>query len=1002
MDIFKYIYEEFPEAVFVADTESGTILYANKVAEKLLGLPKEKIIGLHQSQLHPQQDEVLYKKIFKEDSSKKKNNPLKRKTQKSLNLLVKHSSGRLIPVEIFSSTFEFQNKKYIIGLFLNSSNIKKLERKFHLINEIVLKSEEFFNQGSYQYQIHSQNPFVIISNGAKKLLGFKNNFIRFYDLYKLIVDEQKKDFKDFFFNTSIKNKNEFIFNISGRLNILSFQNFYLNNNIIFGIIKDITLEKDQLKQIESKNRHLQMLSECHKVLLFAIEEDVLLHQICKIIVLTGKYKLAWIGYKKYDKEKSIEIQAFYAEESNTEEYVKNLKLTWDANSPMGKGPAGIACRENQIDIEQDTLNSKRFEPVKNLIIKYGLNAVIGLPIIFNDRTIGTLVVYSYHPYAFEKDEVHILNELALNLGFGINLLRERKSKIKLLEQNILLTKILDNTNVGVIVVSRDGIILYVNKKFEEISGYLMNELLGNNINMFKSGLHDDTFYKQIWNTLLNKKDWKGEIVNKRKNGTLFLSRNFISPILNDKNEVSHFIQIIEDVTLEKYYQEQIEKSRFYDSLTELPNRNFFIEKLNQEIYNKKSFYLLYIDIDQFTKITHNLGLKLSDELLKEFSSSIQRFISTETSISDIFLARLGNDEFGILISNLSIEEVIIFIERLLTSIKRNYNLYEHDIYVSASIGVSIFPENSRTPDELIRLAEIALRRSKEEKGFGNFAFLTKEIESEIIERSQLETILNANVFFLQSKDRVKIENTGFYLEYQPIFNLKTNQIESIEALIRWKNPVLGLIPPSKFIPLAEKNMLIIPLGEFIIEEVIKQIVYWQDNHIKPVPVGINISYIQIQDKNFLNSLKNLLDLYKIDPHLIEFEITENAIIQDEVKAKKVLEELNHLNIKLLIDDFGTGYSSLSYLLKYKFDIIKIDQFFIKNLQDNNSHSSQALKLIRAIIQISKNLGLITVAEGIETLAQKEILIKEEVDLGQGFYLSKPLPKDEITKLLIKN
>ncbi|GIX41918.1 MAG: hypothetical protein KatS3mg129_1651 [Leptospiraceae bacterium] len=296
---------------------------------------------------------------------------------------------------------------------------------------------------------------------------------------------------------------------------------------------------------------------------------------------------------------------------------------------------------------------------------------------------------------------------------------------------------------------------------------------------------------------------------------------------------------------------------------------------------------MYIDIDHFSRITNKEGFIVSDKFLEEFATALNIYIEEQNQEKEkIFLARLGNDEFGIIIKDQNIDNIIEFTEKLLASIKRSYKIQEKEYFLSATIGIAIFPDNAKTPDELLRLAEIALKRAKEEKGDGSFAFLTKETEKEILERVQIETMLQANMFYIQSKEKTKIIKTGFYLEYQPIYDLKTNQIVSIEALIRWKNPNLGLIPPSRFIPLAEDNRLIIPLGNFIIEEVIKQIISWQEKELNPVPIGINISYIQLQEKSFIKNLKYLIDEYKIDPSLLEFEITENAILKEEELSKK--------------------------------------------------------------------------------------------------------------------
>ncbi len=1007
MHFFNLIFENIPQAIFVADPDTGKILFANQSAEILLGLPKEKIIGLHQSELHPNQEDIDYKKIFQEDIKKKVNYPKIRNAYKNQTFFVKHSSGRWIPVEIFSSIFFFDNKKYIIGLFIDVTKKNKLKKRNKILDTILLKTEEVFQQGSFLCKIRSNQKRYFFSKGAKLILGLKSNIIKESDLFKLVIEEQKEELKDFLSDVSMINKTitkNFIFFTDNKFKIIEIQKFIMSQTEYFGILKDITLEYKNLERLKTKEIHLRILSECHKALFYSQEEYVLLNQICKIIVETGGYLIAWIGYKKYDAERNIEIVAYYTKYKELENYIKELKLNWRDDNPYGKGPAGTACREGKIDIEKDLYFSDRFKPIQNLIVKYGLQSVIAIPIFLIDRIFAVLLVYSEYPDAFKEEEIKILNELSISLGLGINLLRERKSKLKLLEQNILLTKVLDNTNIAILVVGKNGNILYLNKKFEELSGYLMDEIIGKNINILKSGLHDQKFYQEMWLTLLEKKDWKGEIINKRKDGSLFLSKVFISPVLNNHGEISHFIQILEDITLEKYYEEQLEKTKFYDPLTKLPNRNFFVEKLNQSIRHGENFYLFLIDIDHFSQIVHDIGYDESDRLLSEFAQSIKNFVDSEIPekvlIQEIFLARVGSDEFGLIITSSNTDFIIEFAKKIIENVKKSYSLANREYILTFSIGISIFPNDAKNSDNLLRFAEMALKRSKKEKGPGSFAFLTKEAEKEILERSKIENQLQTSVFHLTTKEKSKIFESGFYLEYQPIYNLLTNQIVSLEALIRWNNPKLGIIPPSKFIPLAEDSKLVIPLGKFVIEEACRQIIDWQEKDIPVVPIAINISYTQLRQKDFLFFLKNVLNEHNLDPFFLEFEITESTILNEDQNTKEILEELKKLHIKLLIDDFGSGYSSLSYLLRYEFDMIKIDQLFIKMLSKNSIKENNALKIIRSIIQIAKSLELTTIAEGIEMQEQKYILINEGCEFGQGYFLSMPKKAEEIQKLLL--
>lgn len=994
---FLMILEELPEALFVADVETGVIVYANKMAEKLVGLPKEKIIGLHQTQLHPPEYSSLYKEIFIEDTKNNYNNIKKRRIKELSELYVQKSDGIKIPIKITSKTFEWNGKKYIIGIFIRSDQVLSLKKKTFVLNELLVFTEAVFKQGSFQCYYRSRDPIFFLSDGAKRVLGINRNFVRLSSLLPYIKKDEQ-EIKNILQEIALGNLNhlqkeyEFYWQNGNEIKNMVIQFSFLKEKFLYGIIKDITKEKEHIQLIERKNQFFYMLSQSHKVLLFANEEEILLSQICKVIVETGKYLMSWVGYKKYNKERTIEVVSYYTKNEFLETFLKenflSLPLSWgwgekskDANQHI----ASIVCRNNEILIEKIQQDSE--------LRKGEVRSVIGIPIAMNDMVIGVLMVYSSFE-DFDPEEKHILQEIAVNIGIGINIIRERKTKMRLLEQNILLTKILDNTSLGILIINKEGKILYVNKKFEEMSGYYMNELMGQNVNILKSGLHDHEFYQQLWDTIMSKKDWKGEIINKRKDGSLFLSRVFISPVLNEKLEISHFIQIIEDITLEKFYEEQIEKSQFYDSLTNLPNRTYFLEKLNQEIYKGDNLFVILIDVDQFSLVIQKVGFLISDKFLQLIADRIRSYIEKYLQLN-VFLARIGNDEFGIILSKITFEDGIHFVENLSEFLKRVYRIHGSEFYLTASMGIALYPENAKTPDELLKYAEMALNRAKEEKGIGSYAFINPEVEKEFLDQVKIETLLFKNISLLKTKEKTKIQKTGFYLVYQPILDIKTNKIVSVEALIRWRDKELGIINPSKFIPIAEKNRLIIPLGEFIIEEIIKQILEWYEKDYTILPVSVNISYHQIHDGTFLKFFKRLIKDYHVDPALIEIEITENILLQNEEKTRRFIGELKDMNVKILIDDFGTGYSSLNYLLKYKFDAIKIDQFFIRKLDEEEDDSS--LRLVRSIIQMSKSFGLKSIAEGIETQKQVEILLREDCDYGQGYYYSKPLNPMELEK-----
>ncbi len=1016
MEFYKDIYEEFPEAILIADASTGTIEFVNKEAENLFGYPREELIGMHQTELHPPEKRELYKKIFEMDSQIQKNYPGKRIARyKHKNLYIVNSKGQKIAVYIYSSILEYNNKKFVIGLFVPQKKNESKPKKEDIFLILLRKSEELYHQGSFvvdlRHKTIKDNPFILISNKTKQLLGIKKNITRIGELIKLVIDEQKESFRRTFYSivddilndNSISERvyqNEYIIEVQNQLRYFMFDYIAFSDRYLVCLIKDITEKKQQEELLLKKANFLRILSEARKVFFYSTEESILLKEICKILVEEGKYVMAFVGLKKNDPQKIIEILTFYSKNKDLINWISQYNVSWDENSVYKHFAENQAIREAQYKVINDIYFDKSYNELYPLCVKYSIEAYISLPILIDKKDYGVLNIYSEFPNAFQKEEIEFLNELIQTISYAILFLIERKNKIRLMEQNIQLSLIFDNTNLGLIIIGLDGNIIYTNRRFEEMSGYVLNEIIGQNINILKSGLHDREFYQQIWSQLVKeKREWKGEIVNKRKDGSFFLCRVFISPSRDIKGEITHFVQIVEDLTLERYYEEMIEKTRMIDSLTNLPNRNSFLEKLNFLIRLNEVFYLIYLDIYHFSRISHLYGYLVSDQLLQMFTESLKEFISQTKNPQNFFVARLGNDEFAILVSNIFIEEVILFTENLLNFLKKDYYINKEKFVLNTCAGIAIFPANAKTAEEMLRIAELALTRAIEEKGIGNFALISDSYESYIKEKIKIESALQELVLLLESKKESAID-LGLEVCFQPIFELSTGKLYSLEALLRWKHPKLGPIPPSKFVPIAEENQNLIIIGEFVLEKVFQKIKYWKENHFLVVPVSINISYIQLKYLRFIENLVRLINKYQIDTSLIEFEITESSLLKEDIFLSNVMEEIRKMKIKLLLDDFGTGYSSLSYLLKFNFDYIKIDKFFIDNLLAQNGQKFQALSLIRSIVNLSRSLNIKVIAEGIENYHQKEILLEENVDLGQGFLFAKPMSSEELENFLL--
>ncbi|BAQ65943.1 EAL domain-containing protein [Geminocystis sp. NIES-3709] len=440
-----------------------------------------------------------------------------------------------------------------------------------------------------------------------------------------------------------------------------------------------------------------------------------------------------------------------------------------------------------------------------------------------------------------------------------------------------------------------------------------------------------------------------------------------------------------DITERKNSEEKLKYQAFHDTLTGIPNRDFFYWKLARLLkkrkQNQQKLAILFIDIDRFKNINDTLNHTTGDKLLESFS---HRLISCLPS--HCFLSRWGGDEFTLIVpldddlpSSKNIAEIII------KSLKNPFLIKKYTIYVTCSIGIATYPEDGLDEKHLIKNADIALFRAKQ-MGKNNFKFYTTKLSQEQMLLFELENSLyNA------------LQNQELFLNFQPQFNLKYNTMSGVEVLLRWQHPTLGMVSPAKFIPLAEETGLIIPIGEWVLEKACILGKQWQDLGYSPLVIAVNVSAKQFQQESFIDQVKNVLNKTQFNPEYLEIEITETILMQDVEKTELIIKELSDLGVKFSLDDFGTGYSSLSYLKKFPFHTIKIDQSFVRDLEINQQDQA----LVTAVITLAKGYRMKVVAEGVETENQKLLLKNLNCDIIQGWLVSKPLKQGDFATLLTR-
>ena len=536
---------------------------------------------------------------------------------------------------------------------------------------------------------------------------------------------------------------------------------------------------------------------------------------------------------------------------------------------------------------------------------------------------------------------------------------------------------------SVMITDETGRIIWINEAFTNLTGYTLKDVQGKKPDILSSGLHPRSFYKDLWDTILSGKFWRGEIVNKNKNGSLVVCNEMITPILSQDGKITHFVVINDDITAQKDAEGRILHLSNYDQLTNLPNRSLFHEKLVQALEKKNKdkgiTAVLLLDITAFNRYNDTMGHDAGDAILKIVADRLVSCISSKDLV-----ARVEGDEFGIILSNVSsLEEVNSQAHKIIRHVEEPVLIDKTEVCLAASMGIAVAPNDADTAEKLLNYADMALFKTKKSQ-FNTYFFFSQEMNQEIEERLILERDM-----------RKAIAEKQFFLDYQPQVDLKSGKVTGFEALVRWKHPQKGLILPTLFISVAEDTGLITPLCEYVMEVAFDQIKKWNKLGLGKVTLAVNLSAAQFQDKNLLSTIQNLLKVKKVKPSFLEMEITESLLMQDTKHACEILRQLSDLGIGIAIDDFGTGYSSLSYLHKFAVDKLKVDKSFVRDLENNRENS----EIIKAIVGLGHALNLDVVAEGCENEKEVNMLKNLGCDAVQGFYFARPLSADKAEEFL---
>ncbi|AJQ25800.1 EAL and GGDEF domain-containing protein [Pelosinus fermentans] len=552
---------------------------------------------------------------------------------------------------------------------------------------------------------------------------------------------------------------------------------------------------------------------------------------------------------------------------------------------------------------------------------------------------------------------------------------------KMEKQMPIWAKIFESSGEAISVTDKENRFVAVNRAFSLATGYSSDEVIGREPSLLKSGCHDKIFYQNMWAAIIQTGSWEGEIWEKRKDGVIYLKWLRIDQIKDEEGNLINYLARFTDMSEKKAAEERIHYLARHDALTGLANREVLGKQLAKDIerarHSGSGVGVISLNLDRFKNINDSLGHKVGDEVLKELADRLET-CSKRTSLT----ARFGGDTFNFIVPKISRkEEIIKVIHEVMSALERPLLHGGFELIITASIGVSVYPDDGDTAEVLIRNADTAMHKVKD-NGRNFYEFFEANMNEYASERLMLENNL-----------RRALAREEFVLFYQPQVDSKTEALIGVEALIRWMRPNTEIVPPGDFIPILEETGLIIPIGKWVLAEACRQHKEWIRNGLPPIPISVNISAIQFQEKEFLPMLSNIIKESGIEPGYLDLELTESVVMRQPEFVIKQLEFIKEMGINLSLDDFGTGFSSLSYLRYFPLDRLKIDQSFVRGLSTDLVNEA----IIEAVVALGKSLKIKTIAEGVETKQELDFLRKLECDEIQGYYFSKPLPSDDFIK-----
>jgi diguanylate cyclase (GGDEF)-like protein/PAS domain S-box-containing protein len=754
---------------------------------------------------------------------------------------------------------------------------------------------------------------------------------------------------------------------------------------LVGVNRDITDRKLAEMRIMRLNRFFSTLSATNAAIARTRDQDSLFRAICRIAVSDGGLGSAWIRMHDPD-SRELNVVAYSGVSKN---YLSDLRVSSNPAVPEGRGLASRAFRENRVMVSNDLLNDPELARWHQRARDSGFRALASLPFSCDGEVVGVLGLQATEQDFFDHEVVSLMQKMAGDISFALtnlNLQEQHQATLRALQESDAQFRELAQHVPQVFWITDAGQrrTLYASPNYQSVTGRKLEEL-EKDPKSWLAAIHEDdrqrVQYARKQKAPLGSYDIEYRVVH--TDGSVRWVHDRAFPIRNVHGEVYRIAGIAEDITEAKLSREQLAQLAHFDSLTGLPNRVLFNDRLRQSVAqarrNNWILGVLFLDLDRFKLVNDTLGHVTGDLLLKQVAARLTASLRPSDTV-----ARLSGDEFAVILSELSgPQNAGLVSQKILKALAAPFDLNGHEVFVTVSIGITLYPTDSDDIETLIRDADAAMYGAKA-AGRNNYQYYTESMNARAAEKLRLETRI-----------RRALERQEFVLHYQPKVDIPSGRVSGLEALLRWQSPDQGLVPPAQFIPLLEETGLIVPVGEWVAKAACMQIRAWRDAGISPVPVAINLSARQLRQPGFSEVMSQALAASGIEPRLIQIEITESSLMENPEEAIIVLEQLEALGILLAADDFGTGYSSLSYLKRFPLDALKIDRSFVRDI----TIDADDAVIARTVITLAHSLGLKVVAEGVETEEQLAFLGENRCDEAQGYLFARPLPAEACAALL---